>query len=131
MSVSARRWKQVVSTTETWHGLWVGDDVDDIEAEDAGEDDDKGTEIMTTMATTILMPKRERGEWCHFFVSYSDDLTPDTAVPTNSMEKKGCCQPCSTAPMKRAGSEAPRIHKPHGRGPSIREYDKRLLFLAQ
>ena len=36
------------------------DDVDVVEAEDAGEDDDEGTEIMTAMATTILMPKRER-----------------------------------------------------------------------
>ena len=38
----------------------IDDDVDDVE--DADEDDDKGTEIMTAMATTILMPQRERGD---------------------------------------------------------------------
>ena len=31
------------------------------------------------------------------------------------MAKIGCCQTCSAAPMKRAGSEARRIHKPQGR----------------
>ena len=32
-------------------------------------------------------------------------------------KKTGCCHPCSAASMKRAGSEARRIHKPEGRNP--------------